>query len=95
MVLECAEVYIVCDRAVIGLNKRTKAFMVRYSQMLEDGSEGYHTILEHIRDRPTEGLLYHCSGLACICGVGNVVTWFERNNAQLAKTEQGFSLLSG
>lgn len=30
--------------------------------MLEDGAGGYKAILEHIRDRPTDGMLYHCSG---------------------------------
>ncbi|EJD39302.1 hypothetical protein AURDEDRAFT_187452 [Auricularia subglabra TFB-10046 SS5] len=39
----------------------TKAFVDRYAEMLENGKDGYGAILRHIRDRPQEGILFHCS----------------------------------
>ncbi|KZV85786.1 hypothetical protein EXIGLDRAFT_681537 [Exidia glandulosa HHB12029] len=38
-----------------------KGFMDRYKQMLDNGASGYGAILEHVRDRPQDGFLVHCS----------------------------------
>lgn len=36
--------------------------MVLYSEILDAGGEAYGTILRHIRDKPDEGFLFHCTG---------------------------------
>jgi len=40
---------------------KTEAFMELYSQILDHGGPSFGTILRHIRDRPTEPCLFHCT----------------------------------
>lgn len=40
---------------------KTEAFMELYSQILDNGEFAFGTILRHVRDRPTEGCLIHCT----------------------------------
>jgi len=40
---------------------KTEAFMVLYSEILESGGQSFGRILRHVRDRPKEGLLFHCT----------------------------------
>lgn len=36
--------------------------MVLYSEILDAGGEAYGAILRHVRDKPDEGFLFHCTG---------------------------------
>ncbi|KAF9266334.1 hypothetical protein L218DRAFT_997113 [Marasmius fiardii PR-910] len=40
---------------------KTEAFMELYSQILDHGGRAFGALLRHIRDRPTEGCLFHCT----------------------------------
>ncbi|KAM6496098.1 Protein-tyrosine phosphatase-like protein [Amanita muscaria] len=40
---------------------KTEAFMELYSQILDHGGPCFGAILRHVRDRPTEGCLFHCT----------------------------------
>ncbi|TFK55621.1 hypothetical protein OE88DRAFT_1692127 [Heliocybe sulcata] len=40
---------------------KTEAFMELYSQILDNGGPAFGVILGHIRDRPHDGLLFHCT----------------------------------
>ncbi|KAK7470339.1 hypothetical protein VKT23_001768 [Stygiomarasmius scandens] len=40
---------------------KTEAFMQLYSQILEHGGPAFGTILRHIRDKPEEGCIFHCT----------------------------------
>ncbi|PPQ70449.1 hypothetical protein CVT26_013943 [Gymnopilus dilepis] len=40
---------------------KTEAFMELYSQILDHGGHAFGTVLRHIRDKPTEGCLFHCT----------------------------------
>ncbi|KZT24581.1 hypothetical protein NEOLEDRAFT_1094430, partial [Neolentinus lepideus HHB14362 ss-1] len=40
---------------------KTEAFMELYSQILDHGGAAFGVILRHIRDRPHDGLLFHCT----------------------------------
>ncbi|KAG5350481.1 hypothetical protein C0989_010836 [Termitomyces sp. Mn162] len=40
---------------------KTEAFMELYSQILDNGGSSFGTILRHIRDKPTEGCIFHCT----------------------------------
>ncbi|TFK43788.1 protein-tyrosine phosphatase-like protein [Crucibulum laeve] len=40
---------------------KTEAFMELYSQILDHGGVSFGTILRHIRDRPNDGCLFHCT----------------------------------
>ncbi|KAJ7774097.1 protein-tyrosine phosphatase-like protein [Mycena olivaceomarginata] len=40
---------------------KTEAFMELYSQILEHGGPSFGTILRHVRDRPNEPCLFHCT----------------------------------
>jgi protein tyrosine/serine phosphatase len=40
---------------------KTEAFMELYSQILDHGRLAFGAILRHVRDRPTEGCLFHCT----------------------------------
>jgi len=40
---------------------KTEAFMELYSQILDHGGPSFGTILRHVRDRPTEPCLFHCT----------------------------------
>ncbi|KAF7290925.1 TYR-PHOSPHATASE-2 domain-containing protein [Mycena chlorophos] len=40
---------------------KTEAFMELYSQILDHGGPPFGAILRHVRDRPTEGCLFHCT----------------------------------
>ncbi|EJD01490.1 uncharacterized protein FOMMEDRAFT_21865 [Fomitiporia mediterranea MF3/22] len=40
---------------------KTEAFMELYSQILDNGGPSFAKILEHVRDRPEEGCLFHCT----------------------------------
>jgi len=43
---------------------KTEAFMELYSQILDHGGAAFSAILRHVRDKPTEGCLFHCTGLS-------------------------------
>ena len=36
--------------------------MELYSQILDNGGPAFAEILRHVRDRPDEGCLFHCTG---------------------------------
>ncbi|EPQ59168.1 hypothetical protein GLOTRDRAFT_136110 [Gloeophyllum trabeum ATCC 11539] len=40
---------------------KTEAFMELYSQILDHGGVAFGAILRHIRDRPNDALLFHCT----------------------------------
>lgn len=40
---------------------KTEAFIELYSQILDHGGKAFGTILRHVRDRPTEGCVFHCT----------------------------------
>ncbi|KAI5120677.1 hypothetical protein M0805_006966 [Coniferiporia weirii] len=40
---------------------KTEAFMELYSQILDNGGPAFAVILKHVRDRPDEGCLFHCT----------------------------------
>ncbi|KAH8118680.1 protein-tyrosine phosphatase-like protein [Phellopilus nigrolimitatus] len=40
---------------------KTEAFMELYSQILDNGGPAFTEILKHVRDRPEEGCLFHCT----------------------------------
>ncbi|KAJ7639191.1 protein-tyrosine phosphatase-like protein [Roridomyces roridus] len=40
---------------------KTEAFMELYSQILDTGAPAFGTILRHVRDKPDEGFLFHCT----------------------------------
>ncbi|KAJ3527339.1 hypothetical protein NMY22_g9825 [Coprinellus aureogranulatus] len=40
---------------------KTEAFIELYSQILDHGGHSFGTILRHVRDRPSEGSLFHCT----------------------------------
>jgi len=40
---------------------KTESFIELYSQILEHGGSAFGAVLRHIRDRPSEGCLFHCT----------------------------------
>ncbi|KAK1233432.1 hypothetical protein PQX77_003410 [Marasmius sp. AFHP31] len=40
---------------------KTEAFMELYSQILDHGGAAFGSILRHVRDRPNEGFMFHCT----------------------------------
>ncbi|KAG6817895.1 hypothetical protein H0H87_001727 [Tephrocybe sp. NHM501043] len=40
---------------------KTEAFMELYSQILDHAGPSFGTILRHIRDKPAEGCIFHCT----------------------------------
>ncbi|KIM46439.1 hypothetical protein M413DRAFT_17086 [Hebeloma cylindrosporum] len=40
---------------------KTEAFLELYSQILDHGGHAFGTILRHVRDKPNEGCLFHCT----------------------------------
>ncbi|PPQ78212.1 hypothetical protein CVT25_015531 [Psilocybe cyanescens] len=40
---------------------KTEAFLELYSQILDNGGHAFGTILRHVRDKPDEGCLFHCT----------------------------------
>ncbi|KAF7301982.1 TYR-PHOSPHATASE-2 domain-containing protein [Mycena indigotica] len=40
---------------------KTEAFMELYSQILDHGGTAFGAILRHVRDRPNEGCVFHCT----------------------------------
>ncbi|KAF8969321.1 protein-tyrosine phosphatase-like protein [Flammula alnicola] len=40
---------------------KTEAFMELYSQILDHGGHAFGAILRHVRDKPAEGCLFHCT----------------------------------
>ncbi|KAJ7284058.1 protein-tyrosine phosphatase-like protein [Mycena rebaudengoi] len=40
---------------------KTEAFMELYSQILDHGGPSFSTILRHVRDRPDQPFLFHCT----------------------------------
>ncbi|KAF9450637.1 hypothetical protein P691DRAFT_664908 [Macrolepiota fuliginosa MF-IS2] len=40
---------------------KTEAFMELYSQILDHGGPAFGRILRHVRDKPNEGCLFHCT----------------------------------
>lgn len=38
-----------------------QAFMQQYTEILDNAGPAYAAILAHIRDRPQEGCLFHCT----------------------------------
>ncbi len=45
----------------MGVTLYVQAFMQLYSEILESGGPVYGEILKHIRDKPQEGCLFHCT----------------------------------
>ncbi|KAF9480692.1 hypothetical protein BDN70DRAFT_804836 [Pholiota conissans] len=40
---------------------KTEAFLELYSQILDHGGPAFGTILRHVKDRPNEGCVFHCT----------------------------------
>ncbi|KAF8204637.1 protein-tyrosine phosphatase-like protein [Pholiota molesta] len=40
---------------------KTEAFLELYSQILDHGGNAFGTILRHVKDRPNEGCVFHCT----------------------------------
>ncbi|KAL0950285.1 hypothetical protein HGRIS_010264 [Hohenbuehelia grisea] len=40
---------------------KTEAFMELYSQILDHGGKSFGAILRHVRDKPTEACVFHCT----------------------------------
>ncbi|PCH40840.1 hypothetical protein WOLCODRAFT_117768 [Wolfiporia cocos MD-104 SS10] len=40
---------------------KTEAFMELYSQILDHGGPAFSTIFRHVKDRPNEGCVFHCT----------------------------------
>ncbi|THH11937.1 hypothetical protein EW145_g314 [Phellinidium pouzarii] len=40
---------------------KTEAFMELYSQILDNGGPAFAEIIKHVRDKPDEGCLFHCT----------------------------------
>jgi len=40
---------------------KIEAFMELYTQILDNGGPAFGTILRHVRDRPNEGIIMHCT----------------------------------
>jgi protein tyrosine/serine phosphatase len=40
----------------------TEGFVAAYAEILRDGVDAYRTVFEHIRDRPRDAFLVHCTG---------------------------------
>ncbi|TFY64488.1 hypothetical protein EVJ58_g2596 [Rhodofomes roseus] len=40
---------------------KTEAFMELYSQVLDNGGPAFATILRHVRDRPNDTFIFHCT----------------------------------
>ncbi|TEB35763.1 hypothetical protein FA13DRAFT_1811435 [Coprinellus micaceus] len=40
---------------------KTEAFIELYSQIMDHGGHSFGAILRHVRDRPSEGSLFHCT----------------------------------
>ncbi|PFH51324.1 hypothetical protein AMATHDRAFT_142937 [Amanita thiersii Skay4041] len=40
---------------------KTDAFMELYSQILEHGGAAFGSILRHVRDKPNDGFIFHCT----------------------------------
>lgn len=59
--------------------------MILYSQILDHGGEAIGSILRHIRDKPSEGCLFHCTGMYAASSSGSRLTC----EYQLEKTVQG------
>jgi len=51
----------VAKRYQLYASGKTEAFMELYSQILEHGGPAFETILRHVRDRPNEGFIMHCT----------------------------------
>ncbi|KAH9947164.1 protein-tyrosine phosphatase-like protein [Amylocystis lapponica] len=50
-----------CRRYALYASGKTEAFMELYSQILDHGGPAFGEILRHVRDRPTEACLFHCT----------------------------------
>jgi hypothetical protein len=46
---------------ILTLVSQIKAFMELYSQILEHGGPAFGSILRHVRDKPNDGCLFHCT----------------------------------
>lgn len=62
-----------------------KDFMILYSQILDHGGAAIGTILRHIRDKPSEGRLFHCTGMYTLIALELSLL----ANNQLERTGQG------
>ncbi|KDR84016.1 hypothetical protein GALMADRAFT_236600 [Galerina marginata CBS 339.88] len=40
---------------------KTEAFLELYSQILDHGGQAFGAVLRHVRDKPNEGCLFHCT----------------------------------
>lgn len=49
---------------IIDVDTMFQAFKVLYAQILDsnNASEAFGEIFRHVRDRPNEGLFFHCTG---------------------------------
>jgi protein tyrosine/serine phosphatase len=75
----------------------TEGFVAAYAEILRDGADAYRKIFEHVRDRPQDPLLIHCTGgkdrtgvivalLLLVAGVGDRDLIAE----EYSLTEKGF-----
>ena len=46
--------------------------MQLYSEILDSGGPAFGTILRHVRDRPQDSFVFHCTGKSAIIEVDNV-----------------------
>ncbi|TFK64054.1 hypothetical protein BDN72DRAFT_872181 [Pluteus cervinus] len=40
---------------------KIESFMILYSQILDNAGASFGTIMRHVRDRPNEGIVFHCT----------------------------------
>ena len=67
---------------------KTEAFMELYSQILDHGGPAFGAIFRHVKDKPAEGFLFHCTGRSAFYLLCR--PWFQRP-IQRARTELAFS----
>lgn len=47
--------------SILTPKSQIEAFMELYSQILEHGGPAFGSILRHVRDKPNDGCLFHCT----------------------------------
>ena len=71
--------------------RANKAFMQLYSQILDHAGPAFGAVLRHIRDKPEQGCLFHCTGTHAIVLARSTCCYGTADrmpNSQLAKTGQ-------
>lgn len=80
-------------------DKGTDGFVAAYAEILDEGATAYRTIFEHVRDRPQDPFLVHCTAgkdrtgvlvalLLLVAGVGD----WDLIAEEYALTEEGFDV---